>query len=81
MLGSMREDGGVVEGGEMGGRNEGEGVEEVDEVVEGGAAPVQAAQRQGPQPLTDGLLETEQTPAHLKIVGFNLDRLAAVFRT
>ncbi len=49
----------------MGGRNKDEGVEEVDEVAEGGAALVQVDQGEGCQALVDGLLEMTQAAAHL----------------
>ncbi len=65
MFGTMGKDDRVVGGGEVGGRNEGEGVEKVDEVAKGGAALVQRGEGEGCQAVVDGLFEMTQAAAHL----------------
>ncbi len=65
MFGTMRQNDRVVGGGEVGGRNKGEGVEKVDEVAEGGAALEQGDERKGCQAVVDGLFKMTQAAAHL----------------
>ncbi len=61
----MRQDDRVEGGGEVGGRNEGEGVEEVDEVPKGGTGLVQGGEGEGCQAVVDGMLEMTKAAAHL----------------
>ncbi len=65
MFGTMRQDDRVVGGGEVGGRHEGEGVEEADEVAKGGAGLVQGDEGEGCQAVVEGLLKMTQAAAHL----------------
>ncbi len=65
MFGTMRQDDRVVGGGEVGGRNEDEGVEEVYEVAKGGTGLVQLDEGEGCQAVVDGLLKMTQAAANL----------------
>jgi hypothetical protein len=65
VFGTMRQDDRVVGGGEVGGRNEDEGVEEVYEVAKGGTGLVQLDEGEGCQAVVDGLLKMTQAAANL----------------